>query len=86
MATDAELVAALRTLGPQGRLPGQLLYATAALAAAGLDPSEVERWAAARGGGPIEAGAVKLRKGQTPREGRVGRPEGFVLVPESALG
>lgn len=83
--TDADLVAALRLLGPQGQLPGQLLYAAAALAAAGLDPDEVARWAARHGGGRVEAGAVKLRKGQSPREGRVGRPEGFVLVPDSAL-
>ncbi len=83
--TDAELVAALRTLGPSARLPGQLLYAAAALRGAGLDPGEVGRWATAHGGGPIDAGAVKLRKGQRPEDGRVGRPEPFVLVPEDAV-
>lgn len=82
---EPDLVAALRLLGPQSRLPGQLLYATAALEAAGLEPAAVARWAATHGGGSIEAGAVKLRKGQRPQEGRVGRPEGFVMVPESAL-
>ncbi|MBO9534153.1 MAG: hypothetical protein J7513_14375 [Solirubrobacteraceae bacterium] len=83
--TDEELVAALRTLGPSSRLPGQQLFAAAALTGAGLDPDEVGRWATAHGGGPFDAGAVKLRKGQRPEDGRVGRPEAFVLVPDSAL-
>ncbi len=82
---DDELIAALRLLGAQSQLPGQLLFATSALAAAGLDPDAVGRWATAHGGGAIEAGAVKLRKGQRPQDGRVGRPEAFIVVPESAL-
>lgn len=85
MPSEQELIDALRLLGPQSRLPGQLLYSTAALAGAGLDPAAVARWAGRHGGGAIEAGAVKLRKGQRPQEGRVGRAEGFVMVPESAL-
>jgi hypothetical protein len=84
-AADAELIAALRRLGPQARLPGQWLYAAAALTGAGLDPEAVGRWAQQHGGGPVDAGAVKLRKGQRPEQGRVGRPEAFVMVPETAL-
>jgi hypothetical protein len=83
--TDAELVAALHTLGPSSRLPGRTLFAREALIGAGLDPDVVLRWATAHGGGSIEAGAVKLRKGQRPQDGRVGRPEAFVVVPDAVL-
>lgn len=83
--TDDQLVAALRVLGPTSRLPGLAVYAGAALELAGLDVDEVTAWAAAHGGGRLDAGAVKLRKGQKPEQGRVGRAEAFVAVPESAL-
>lgn len=82
---DAELIAALRRLGPIGRLPDQSLFSGAAIEAAGLDLAEVIRFAQAHGGGELAAGAVKLRKGQRPQEGRVGRPEAFVAVPDAAL-
>jgi hypothetical protein len=83
--SDAALIDALQTLGPQGRLPGRLLFASSALAGAGLDVADVDRWAQQHGGGAVDAGAVKLRKGQRPEHGQVGRPEAFVLVPEAAL-
>ncbi|MEH3055159.1 MAG: hypothetical protein PGN13_14365 [Patulibacter minatonensis] len=85
-AGDEEaFVRALGTLGPQGRLPGQLLYATSALEAAGIDVEALATWAAAHGGGPLQAGAVKVRKGQRPEQGRVGRPEGFIGVPDHLI-
>jgi hypothetical protein len=62
------------------------LFAESAAEAAGIDLGHLERWAAASGGGRIDAGAVKLRKGQRAEQGRVGRPEAFVIVPEAALG
>ena len=82
---DEQLVEALRVLGPASRLPGQLLFAESAAEAAGIALADLEQWAASHGGGRIEAGAVKLRQGQRPEQGKVGRPEAFVIVPESAL-
>ena len=84
--TDDELLAALRVLGPSSRLPGWLLFAEAAAEAAGIELAHLERWAKTQGGGRIDAGAVKLRKGQRPEQGKVGRAEAFVVVPERALG
>jgi hypothetical protein len=84
--TDDELIAALRTLRPTGELPGLGLYRADLLEAAGIDLQELERFASAHGGGAIEAGQLKLRKGQRPQEGRPGRPQAFYAVPLSLVG
>ncbi|MDO9354454.1 MAG: hypothetical protein Q7T55_12215 [Solirubrobacteraceae bacterium] len=83
--TEDELIAALRTLKPMGELPGLGLYRADLLEAAGIDLAELGRWASAHGGGPLEAGQLKLRKGQRPQEGRPGRPQAFYAVPLSLI-
>lgn len=83
--TDEELVEALRTLKPIGELPGTALFRADVLEAAGIDLGHLERWAAAHGGGPLQAGQLKLRKGQRPEQARPGRPQPFYAVPLSLL-
>lgn len=84
--TDDELVDALRTLKPIGELPGTALFRADVLKAAGIDLAHLERWAAAHGGGQLEAGQLKLRKGQRPEQARPGRAQPFYAVPLAALG
>ncbi len=83
--TDDELVAALRTLKPTGQLPGTALFLADVLEQAGIDLDHLARWAAAHGGGAVEAGQLKLRKGQRPEQGRLGRPQAFYAVPLELL-
>lgn len=83
--TDEELVEALRTLKPIGELPGRALFRADVLQAAGIDLVHLERWAATRGGGALEAGQLKLRKGQRPEQARPGRPQSFYAVPLDVL-
>ncbi len=80
-----ELRAALQELPPSSRVPGLALYAASLLEAAGLQPEEVATWAQAQGGGWIEAGRLRLRKGESPQQAKVGRAERFVAVPDDAL-
>lgn len=84
--TDDELIAALRTLKPTGQLPGLALFKADLLEKAGVDLDHLQRWAAAHGGGAVEAGQVKVRKGQKPEQGKVaGRPQAFYAVPDQLL-
>lgn len=84
--TDEELVAALRMLKPTSQLPGTALFKADVLEHAGIDVAHLERWAAAHGGGPLQAGQLKLRKGQRPEQARPGRPQEFYAVPLDLLG
>ena len=85
--TDDDLLAALRTLKPTGELPGLALFRADLLEAAGVDLGELERWAARHGGGAVEAGQLKLRKGQRPEQARpTGRPQRFFAIPSGLLG
>ena len=79
--TDEQLAQALRVLKPIGELPKMALFRADVLEMAGLDLAHVERWATAHGGGTIEAGQLKLRKGQRPEQGRPGKPQPFYAVP-----
>ena len=83
--TDDELIAALKTLRPTGELPGIALYRADLLEKAGVDVAHLQRWAAAHGGGVVDAGPVKVRKGQRPEQGRPGRPQAFYAVPLSLV-
>ncbi|MDQ8045741.1 MAG: hypothetical protein AAGC46_08070 [Solirubrobacteraceae bacterium] len=84
--TDAELIAALRTLKPTGQLPGTALFKADVLEKAGIDLAHLERFAGAHGGGAVQAGQLKLRKGQKPEQAKAtGRPQAFYAVPESLL-
>lgn len=83
--TDDELIAALRILKPTGALPGLALFRADLLEKAGIDLAHLERFAAGAGGGPVQAGAMKVRKGQRPEQGRPGRPEAFFAVPLALL-
>lgn len=83
---EASLRAALQQLPPSSRLPGTALYAASLLEAAGLSPEEVAQWAQQQGGGWIEAGRLRLRKGESPERATVGRAERFVAIPDDALG
>lgn len=83
--TDDELVAALRTLRPTGQLPGTALFKADVLERAGIDLGHLQRWAAAHGGGAVEAGQLKLKKGQRPEQARPGRPQAFYAVPSALL-
>lgn len=85
--TDDELLTALNTLGPTSVLPnGDGVFKADVLQRAGIDLAELERWTAAYGGGAIQAGALKLRKGQRPAEVRAtGRPQAFYVVPAALL-
>lgn len=80
-----ELVAALRALPPSSRLPGLALYAASLLEAAGLSPDAAADWAQAHGGGWVDAGRLRLRKGESPAQAKVGRAERFVAIPDDAL-
>jgi hypothetical protein len=85
--TDDELIAALRTLKPTSELPGVALFKADVIERAGIDPAHLQRWAAAHGGGAIQAGQVKPRKGQKPEQARpTGRAHGFYAVPLTLLG
>ena len=83
--TDDELLAALRTLRPTGQLPGTALFKADVLERAGIDLDHLQRWAAAHGGGAVEAGQLKLKKGQRPEQARPGRPQQFYAVPDDLL-
>lgn len=83
--TDEELIEALRTLRPTGQLPGLALFKADVLERAGIDLAQVERLAATRGGGAMQAGQLKLRKGQRPEQSRPGRPQAFYAVPSELL-
>lgn len=83
---DDELAAALRTLRPTGQLPGLALFKADVLERAGIDLAHLQRWAGAHGGGAIEAGQLRLKKGQRPEQARPsGRPQAFYAVPLSLL-
>lgn len=85
--TDDELIAALRTLKPTSELPGMALFLADLLVGAGIDLDHLQRWAAPHGGGAIEAGRLKVRKGEAPERGRLtGRPQAFYAVPSALLG
>lgn len=85
--TDDELIAALRALKPTGGLPGVALYKADVLEKAGIDLEHLQRWAAAHGGGALEAGQLKVRKGQKPDQVRPsGRSQAFYAVPIAHLG
>jgi hypothetical protein len=84
--TDDELIAALRLLRPTGELPGLALFKADVLERAGIDPAHLQRFAAAHGGGAVEAGQLKVRKGQKPDQVKPsGRPQAFYAVPSSLL-
>lgn len=83
--TEAELIEALRELPPMGALPGLALYRRDVLERAGIDLDVLDRWARAHGGGPMQAGQLKLRKGQRLEQGRAGRPQDFYAVPADLL-
>jgi hypothetical protein len=85
--TDDELIAALRTLRPTGQLPGVALFKADVLERAGVDLAHLQAWAAAHGGGAVEAGQLKVRKGQRPEQATPsGRPQAFYAVPLALLG
>lgn len=84
--TDDELRSALRILKPTSELPGLALYRADLLERAGIDLAHLQRWAGAHGGGALEAGQVKVRKGQSPEQGRPGKPQAFYAVPAKLLG
>lgn len=84
--TDDELIAALRTLKPTSQLPGMALFMGELLERAGIDLDHLDRWASAHGGGAIQAGRLKVRKGEAPERGKLtGRPQGFYAVPTDLL-
>lgn len=83
--TEAELIDALKLLPPMGELPGLALYRRDLLERAGIDVDDLDRWAKAHGGGLVQAGELKLRKGQRPEQGRTGRPQDFYAVPLDLL-
>lgn len=84
--TDDELIAALRTLKPTGELPGTALFRADLLERAGIDLQHLQRWAGAQGGGAVEAGQLKVRKGQRPEQAKpAGRPQTFYAVPSRLL-
>jgi hypothetical protein len=84
--TDDELIAALRVLRPTGELPGLALYKADVLERAGVDLTHLQKLAAKHGGGAVEAGQVKVRKGQKPEQAKPsGRPQAFYAVPSSLL-
>ncbi len=83
--TDDELIAALRTLKPTSELPGLALFKADLLERAGVDLTHLQRWASAHGGGALDAGPVKVRKGQAPQQGKPGRPQAFYAVPLTLL-
>jgi hypothetical protein len=83
--TDDELLAALRTLKPTSELPGLALFKADVLERAGIDPGHLERWTAAHGGAALQAGQVKPKKGQSPKQLRPGKPQTFYAVPTDLL-
>lgn len=84
--TDDELIVALRALRPTAELPGVALFKADVLERAGVDLAHLQRFAQAHGGGTVDAGKLKLRKGQRPEEARPGRPQAFYAVPQRLLG
>lgn len=83
--TDDELLAALRTLRPTGQLPGTALFKADVLERAGIDLEHLQRFAAAHGGSAVQAGELKLRKGQRPEHARPGRAQPFYAIPSELL-
>lgn len=83
--TEAELIDALKRLPPMGELPGLALYRRDVLERAGIDIDALDAWAEDHGGGLVQAGELKVRKGQRPEQGRTGRPQDFYAVPTAEL-